>query len=572
MSINVGQLFVEHDNLKLILRVVAEYVRVWQKGIFSRLSTLEKQEQGAENFLTRRARRISILPPANGWAMIVEQVRFLADGDLARHLSEGLGCRVIWSEVQGGALGWACFEFENGKLTGGRLEPAAGREERLVAAATEAKAVNLAQTESPAMPLYPLDAEQDAWNHLLGLGLPRDYIFLYPGDILRLDKGGELEAAFVVLRASHYGGRMTAAIGPAKLLPRPAGMPYRPDLVARSGDQPTCVHEVRLVHGSPTRQAIERIFAAELKWRRRGFQVMSKTLGGYVPEVSFRYKDPVVPDRDLDDIVSKHREASSSSFIGLTGTSQILSRKGFAARAADIVNDQDKSLEPVVDQAGNLTVKLGEDHATLDLRGAYRRYLGEPPTLETLAADALESYRRRRQLSEELSAADRHTLLLLPQTAGTELPDSVTSRLGDELLGVLAVERDGGILEVPHYALEALELDAETAICAARDRIASLAASAEPVAGVAGFGRVEVDPPLPAASLLAWPGLAEKLTGTTEGAQVIAAPSSGVLFYAPFESAGAAEFLAAVEEEFDSAIDPISERVFKLDPSGPVAL
>ena len=220
MSINVGQLFIQHPNLKLTVRVAAEYLRIWQRDVFSRLSNLEKTEQGAEHFLEKRTRKITILQPLRGWSMLVEQSRFLADGDLARHLSEGLGCRVVWAEVQGGALGWACFEFEKGKLLRGRLEPVAAREPRLMAAARECGLAAPGELESQDMPVYPSDPEQAAWSHLLSLELPPEYLFFYPGDLKRLNDGGDVEAGFLVLKDSFYGGRLLSSIGPARQIGR----------------------------------------------------------------------------------------------------------------------------------------------------------------------------------------------------------------------------------------------------------------------------------------------------------------------------------------------------------------
>jgi len=568
MSINVGQIFVQHDNLNLVLRVTAEYMRVWQKGVFARLSTLEKEEQGAENFLSRRARRMTILPPKDGWAMIVEQVRFLADGDLARHLSESLACRVIWSELQGGALGWACYEFEQGRLAGGRLAPPAGREERLVAAATEARAVNLSQTESADMPLYPVDPERDAWQHLCGLGLPREYIFMYPGDVTRLGRAGQIEAGFVVLKDSHYGGRMTAAIGPAEVLKRPPALPYRPDLVARQEGQPTAIHEVRLLHGRPTRRAIERVFAAELTWRRRAFYTMSATLTGKVPDIAFKYKDPANPDRDFDEILGKLREACKSPFVALTSGSGVLARRGFAARAAEVLNARDADLEAVPDEQGNLTVKQGRNEATLDLLGAYRQYVADTSELETAASEALAAFRSRQALGETLSAGDRDRLMLVLRAAGDLLPDAVSAVIADGLAAVLAVEKDGQPVEIPDAALKALELDEAAALDSARKRISSLAPAAQATVGTGPVNRVETDPPLPAASLLAWPGLAAWLAETTAGPLAVATPSSGVLLFAPLESAATRDFRDSVNDEFDLAVKPVSEAVYALDDKG----
>ncbi len=570
MSINVGQLFVRHDNLNLILRVAAEYVRVWQQGIFSRLSNLEKQEQGAENFLTRRSRRVNILPPKDGWAMIIEQVRFLADGDMARHLSEGLDCRVIWAEVQGGALGWACFEFDKGQLVKGKLEPRSGREERLVAAANEAKAINLSEAQDPEMPVYPTDPERAAWDHLCGLGLPREYIFVYPGDVVRLNSGGEMEAGFLTLRDSHYGGRLIATVGPAKFLPRPAGLPYRPDLVAREGGEPTTVHEVRLLHGRPSSRALDSAFAAELAWRRRAFSVMSATLTGKVPQVIFRYKDPADPDRDIDAAMEKRREACSSPLIGLTSGSGILARKAFAARAAEALNAAESGLEAAPDDAGNLTAKVDGESVVLDLAAAYRRYLSEPPALEAAASEALEGFRIRAELAKKLTPSDGEELILVVRQADALPADAVSTPIAEDLAAVLAVERDDRLVEVPDKALTALKLDKDAALEKARTRLAALAADAAPTPGLGSFGRLEKGAPLPAASLLAWPGLAGWLSDLFEGETVAAAPAANVLLYAPASAANDPEFRAAIAGEFDSAAEPVSNRVFKLTESGPV--
>ena len=58
MSVNVGQLFIQHPKLGLIVKVAAEYLRTWQREVFERLSDLERNEQGAEHFLVRRNRRM----------------------------------------------------------------------------------------------------------------------------------------------------------------------------------------------------------------------------------------------------------------------------------------------------------------------------------------------------------------------------------------------------------------------------------------------------------------------------------------------------------------------------------
>ena len=308
MSTNVGQIFVQHGNLRLIVKVIAEYLRIWQQEVFSRLSDLEKDEQGAEHFLEKRTRRITVLPPRDGWAMALEQVRFLADGDLARHLSEGLACRVVWAEVQGGALGWAGFQFEKGKLIGGRLEPVSGREPRLVAAANEAGCASLTEMDNPDMPVYPLDAEKAAWEHLLGLGLPRDYLFVYPADVKRLNSGGDVLAGFLTLKDSFYGGRLIAAIGPARMAPRTADLPSRPDLLAKSGGVPVAAHEVRLLNGRPRAAALDSAFAAEQAWRARASAALAAAGPGKPPEILFRYKDLSAPEINLDAEMERRRK------------------------------------------------------------------------------------------------------------------------------------------------------------------------------------------------------------------------------------------------------------------------
>jgi hypothetical protein len=533
---------------------------------------LEKEEQGAENFLTRRSRRLTVMPPRDGWAMIIEQVRFLADGDLARHLSEGLGCKVVWSEVQGGALGWACFEFENGHLTGGRLDPASGREERLVAAANEAKALNLMEAEQSEMPVYPVDPEMDAWHHLCALGLPREYIFAYPNDIVRLGSGGETEAGFVVLKDSYYGGRLTAAVGPARFAARPQGLPYRPDLVAREDGQPTAIHEIRLLQGRPSRQSLDRAFEAELHWRRRAFYVMSETLPGSVPHISFRYKDPADPDRDLEKLLEQRREASDNPFLRMTSVTEVLALRGFAAKAAEVINAQSSGIEAVAEESGQLTFKLGEESLTLDAHRAYRRYLAEPAALESAAVDLLEEYRNRAELVAEATAADKDRLLPTLRRASTVASDAVSRPLGRHLAVVLAVERDGQALEVPAGALASLGLDAAQALEIAGKRLAEMAAQASPKAGAGSFGMIETQPPLPASSLLAWTELPGRLREALDGEAVIAIPADNVLIYGKLAAAENPDFRDAVARDFDTSPVPLTDALFRLGPDGPAVI
>jgi len=569
MSINVGQIFIQHQNLNLTVKVAAEYLRIWQREVFARLSDLEKDEQGAEHFLEKRTRRIAILPPLRGWSVAIEQVRFLADGDLARHLSEGLGCKVVWVELQGGALGWAGFEFENGRLVRGKLEPLGGREPRLVTAANEAGAANLAELEAPDMPVYPADPERAAWNHLLALGLPREYLFVYPADFTRLNAGGDVTAGFLTLKDSFYGGRLITSTGPARLAVRGPELPCRPDLLARSGGEPVAVHEVRLLAGRPRAAALDSAFAAELGWRRRAFSSLAAASPGRLPEILFRYKDPGMPDLDLDAEMDRRRSACGAFILKVTSAKDLLARRGFAARAAEVLNARGPGLEARPDEAGNLTVRVGGESALLELFTAYRRYLLEPAALEAQVSAALEEFEACRSLVAGLAPADRQRLGVLVRPAAAVPPDAVGAALGGGLAVVAAVERSGRLLALPKAALGALGLTEVEALGAAKgllDRAAS--AAVRPGLMVGAYARLEPPAGLGAASLLAWPGLAARLAEAVGGEAVAAAPSAGTLLYAPAASAADAGFRAAVAEEFDQAAEPVSDQIFRLTAQG----
>jgi hypothetical protein len=342
--------------------------------------------------------------------------------------------------------------------------------------------------------------------------------------------------------------------------------------VARKGDRPVSVHEVRLLHGRPTRAALERVFAAELCWRRRAFYAMSRDLDGELPEVRFNYSDPDSPQRDLNSRIESHRTASRSPFLALTSGSGILSRPGFAAMAAEVLTGVDRSLRPAVDPGGGLTVEAGGRTAMLDLRSAYRRYLREPPALEAAVVDALQALRARQALVGELGPRDRERLLPVLRPDEGLPPDAVWFQLVTGIRAVLAVERGAEISEVPRAALAAMELAEEEALAAARRRVSSLAAEARAVPLAGPVGRVELAPPLPAGSLLLWPGLAGLLCDASGEGAAVATPSADLLLYAPLSAAGGAEFRSAVERRFDSTLEPVSEAALRLGPEGPTAI
>ena len=140
-----------------------------------------------------------------------------------------------------------------------------------MAAANEAGCASLTEMDNPDMPVYPLDAEKAAWEHLLGLGLPRDYLFVYPADVKRLNSGGDVLAGFLTLKDSFYGGRLIASIGPARLAPRTAELPSRPDLLAKSGGVP--VYEIFATdeaHEAALKRHTRKYFEAGIRLFRRG--------------------------------------------------------------------------------------------------------------------------------------------------------------------------------------------------------------------------------------------------------------------------------------------------------------
>lgn len=570
MSINVGQIFVRHGRLGLAVRVVVEHLRQWQREVYSRLSRLEKEEQALEHHLQRRARRLAVLPPREGWLALVEGVRYTADAGLAQRLSESLGCLAVWMELQGGGLSWAAVHYEGGRPAGGRLEPVGGREARVRAAAREAGLAGLAVLESPAMPLYPPDAELGAWEHLRALGIPEEYIFVHPGEISRLGAGGEMEAGFVALQDSFYGGRLQATIGPARLAARPPGPPFRPDLVGLKDGQPASVREVRLLSGRPSRQALDSAFAAELNWRRRAFQVMSRTLPGTLPQVVFRYKDPGDPDARLDRELERRRAACRSPFVRL-GQGGLLGRRGFAARAAEAINARRPEMAARPDERGDLEVRAGGDPAALPLDPAWRRYLAEPGSLDPLALEAAEAFAAGRAAGLRLDRRDRSRLLHLVAEAGAAPAGAVQQPLGGGLVKVLAVERGGRLVPVPAAALPGLGLTAAEALTAAAATLARVAAAVRIEAGDGPMTRLTSGPRLPVSSLLAWPGLAGRLAEVFGPDPCAAAPAAGVLLCGPAQAAQTPAFRAAVADEHALAPEPVSARVFRLTDHGPEA-
>ncbi|HOX06897.1 MAG TPA: hypothetical protein PK280_10885 [Planctomycetota bacterium] len=570
MSINVGQVFVQHEKLNLIIKVAAEYLRMWQRDVYSRLSDIEKNEQGAEHFLEKRTRKITVLPPKGGWTTLIECVRFLADAELAKHLSEGLGCRTVWAEVQGGALGWACFEFEKGALVRGRMEPLAGREPRLVAAANEAGLAGLTELESADMPDYPADPERAAWDHLVGLGLPAEHLFVYPSDLTRLDSGGDITAGFLTLKeSSFYNGRLITALGPARFPRRTGSLPCRPDLVARTGGEPVAVHEVRLLAGRPRPAALDAAFTAELIWRRRALVSLSASSPGRLPEILFRYKNPERPDVDLDAEMERRRSASRSPIIRLTSAKDLLARRGFAARAAAVLNARQASLEAKPDEVGDLCVTVDGQAATVSLFAAHRRYLAAPETLEAQAGAAFDEFLADRAQLAGLSPASVARLAVLVRPSAAVPPDAVSAALGVGLAAVAAVGREGGFTLLPRAALAKLGLTEVEALSAAKKNLEEACSGMRPAIGTGAFSPLPAPAGMPAASVLAWPGLAGRLSEALGGGQaVVAAPSSGAVFFAPQTSAGDSAYRAALSEDFDLAAEPVSDRVLRPSAQG----
>lgn len=569
MSINVGQIFVNFGNLRLAMRVATEYIRRWERGTYRKLSGIEKREQGAENFLNRMSRRVVMLAPLNGWIALQESVRFLADAELSRHMSESLGCRVIWLEVQGGALGWSCFEFNNGQLTDGRLDPLAGREPRLLTAARAAGLVNGYPEFEPDMPRYPVEPEIDAWHHLLSLGLPAERIFVYPRDIRRMLSGGNTDAGYITLKSSRSGGRVLAAISRAAVSDRPPGPPFKTDLVVRKSGEPMEVHEVRLLHGNATRAGIESARAAEEAWRRRAFWALSAAAPARVPIVTFRYRDPTNPERKLDELLARQGGSGRSPFCEWTATGQVLSLCGFAAEACRLTGAAAPAADPRVDSAGRLTAACGTARLPVDLGPAYRAYLAAPGETAAIVSAAVAEAMACHAVNQALSPTDRERLCLLVLPDGRLPAEAVSSRLGPGLYRVLAVEIDGRFWPVTAAAIETrIGLAADSALRLAAARLDVLAGAASIGEAAEDAGTVVAPQPLPASSLLAWPGLQNLIGQQAGGAAAAAVPAEDLVLWAPATAERERQFRMAAARAFDRARLPVCETAFKWGPAG----
>jgi hypothetical protein len=165
-SVDAGQIFVRTADAEGLEAAVAAWLERFAARDDATRSDLWVRRDGG--------RRVVVLPPKDGWALVVEGANDRADQALARHLAEALETETIWIEVAGSRLAWRYAHRQGAARVSEGAEPAAV----------------FAEAEGAEMPAYP-DAEEAAWDWLAARGVPAAYRMVHAGDLQRARTRGE---------------------------------------------------------------------------------------------------------------------------------------------------------------------------------------------------------------------------------------------------------------------------------------------------------------------------------------------------------------------------------------------
>ncbi|MEQ8762326.1 MAG: hypothetical protein RL885_00265 [Planctomycetota bacterium] len=275
MSLNSAQIFIETDDFEQLTSELSLYLSEWFEERFRQLT---RRDDPSRHFLDKDRRRgVIALPPTGGWSVLVEKRSERADAELARHLSQRLGTRVVWFELQGRRLRFRHQIIDSGRPFDLEAEPP--------------RVWSPLKSELFPMVAYP-DIEPIAYRILKDLGLPDETLFLVSDDIT-IAPGGPGSAMYSLMLHAEDGPRIESLrFEPSWSWGIAHEEPVREDFHGMHQDGlRTVTLETRLLRGVPDEAAAMNLVSIERHARQRLERYLYRNgvdLGRHV--IDFRYR------------------------------------------------------------------------------------------------------------------------------------------------------------------------------------------------------------------------------------------------------------------------------------------
>lgn len=390
MSIKIGHIVVQSENFEEVGEVTKVHLDHWFKNVYL-TADLPQRIRSPENFFLddEGIRSLIVLPPVNGWTIILERVQARADLDLAKALSEKLKVKTIVAEVDGTRYRWADLTYENGALADATLEPP----DAFGAYYRKRIGEGAEWGDRAEMPMYT-DAEKGAFEALVAQGVPTDLIFLCHDDVSAGIEMASSQAMFFKIWERSDGPAFRHYLFSARFEPavEDGKPPLRNDHVELKTEvSQQRLEEQRFVYGEPTEEAVRNLVDLEDKFRQRIFDQSSQDcIDEYLPEVEFTYFHEASDER-FSRMLRSAQAAKRVEKRALYHRA-IFGRYGFNNRAADILRTAFPDYE--FTETDEFVLKFGRkdsrDVQPWPLEELYQKYLRNPERLNALVREEFQ--------------------------------------------------------------------------------------------------------------------------------------------------------------------------------------
>jgi hypothetical protein len=295
VAITSAQVFVRADEPDRLVRVLTAYLDRSLRGAPRGASDAPMPFAGPDG-----SRRVMVLAPVSGWALILDSDPYRADMALAEHVSKALSTTAVLLEIQGGELSWRYVAFEEGTVAREEAEP------------REAFDAERPTGEGP-MPFYP-DATREALLAAKREGLPQIYLFLRQDEIVE-DVAAELRHVRIAASlVAERGGRTVKASG-ARLagVRRMSDLSrddvrFRADIAGEEDGRPVLV-EVRSLFGTASADQADNLLEIERADTNRLQEPHLGNPSALVPLVRFEYTSRGMSEEALKSLLDQRRPA-----------------------------------------------------------------------------------------------------------------------------------------------------------------------------------------------------------------------------------------------------------------------
>ncbi|MCK6474139.1 MAG: hypothetical protein L6R28_20665 [Planctomycetes bacterium] len=288
MSINETFLLLKSADFAGAAEAIEAALRRWLKEVFPGLTPgLDDPAPWGLDPQWRKA--LLLVPPEDGWMLLLDTVRESDLSELAERLSVHLHGTAVSVKVEGRRYAWQYRIFD------------CGREVRAFERPEAAALAAPGAGEAP-MPQYS-DVEAEAYAFLAELGVPPALRLIGFAELLHPPTlaGRARREGFLWRYTGLRGGVPQVARQAAELLvpPRRAVVPVRLDAANVRPDGRRVHEEFRDLSGTPDPEALDALLAVELDVRNRYAYAHLKLPDGDAPEVVFRYRHPLLSEAEL---------------------------------------------------------------------------------------------------------------------------------------------------------------------------------------------------------------------------------------------------------------------------------